>query len=592
MNQRNNKSPITSQSTPTTSRGKAMDDKNVVEASTKGVSLLIIVQVITKLFTFVLNHALIRFISPSIFGIAAYLDLIRSTILFFSREAIRLSVQRVNATQPRTKRLQEVLNLGFLSIFISIPVSIIVGYLQGYLSSNFQQHFLKLPFLNLSVLVLILLVIAELLVEPIYCVYQYELDFGKRSKFESTAMILKCTVTVACVFLSASYFEGSEFNGAAILSFMLGQLAYAGTLLILYAFSFQGFNKLNQTCLRYKLISTNGEKNYFEPQILHMFQSFFLQMIFKQILTEGDTLLISYMCTIEEQGAYAVVSNYGSIIARLLFQPLEEATRLMLTKIMSQAKKEDTLDGTGEKATSVKDKITQNTTTSGTTITNDSYMQAFTYIKMVSLFYFNLCLVILFAGVTNGPFLLKLLLGNKNNWDKTDIFSLFPQYITYIPFLAFNGVFEAFFTSLATPKDILRYSKFMTVATVLVLALSYYLILVWNLRLSGLMIANIANMSLRIIYCFFTLQKFFSKGGIKLSFGKAVSYITPSVGIMAATWLGQYWFVFRKTSFFTQDWQELLKSTIWSGILLLNLVILERQKLQHAVRRVFHLKEE
>ena len=59
-------------------------------------------------------------------------------------------------------------------------------------------------------------------------------------------------------------------------------------------------------------------------------------MIFKQFLTEGDKLLISHLCTIEEQGMYAVMANYGSIIARLLFQPLEESTRLMFTKLLNE----------------------------------------------------------------------------------------------------------------------------------------------------------------------------------------------------------------------------------------------------------------
>lgn len=141
-----------------------------------------------------------------------------------------------------------------------------------------------------------------------------------------------------------------------------------------------------------------------------------MQLIFKQVLTEGDKLLISHLCTIEEQGVYAVIVNYGSIIARLLFQPLEESTRLLLAKIVNSTE------------------IPK----------GESLAQSFTYIKMISLFYFNLCLFIIFAGITNGSFLLRIMIGSKTKWAQSNIFDLFTLYVTYIPFLAFNGVFEAF----------------------------------------------------------------------------------------------------------------------------------------------------
>lgn len=202
---------------------------------------------------------------------------------------------------------------------------------------------------------------------------------------------------------------------------MVGQLAYSATLFISYGLSFSKFNERKGTHIRYGVVS-NEEVPKFDPAVLSVLKSLFVQLIFKQVLTEGDKLLISHLCTIEEQGVYAVIVNYGSIIARLLFQPLEESTRLLLAKIVNSTE------------------IPK----------GESLAQSFTYIKMISLFYFNLCLFIIFAGITNGSFLLRIMIGSKTKWAQSNIFDLFTLYVTYIPFLAFNGVFEAFYSNCTT----------------------------------------------------------------------------------------------------------------------------------------------
>ncbi|KAI3405973.2 RFT1 [Candida oxycetoniae] len=512
---------------------------------------------------------MIRFISAPVFGIAAYLDFLQSSVLFFSRESIRLSVQRVKFDQSKTKTLQKVVNLGSVATLLGVPITIIVGYLQGYRSANFQDFLLKLPFHKLAIATLLVSTFLELAIEPIYCVYQYDLDIGKRTKFEGVAMFMKCAMTFVCVLLSSRFFEGREFDGVATLSFVLGQFAYSFTLFAMYLYSFSGFNKANNTNLQLFVVPVDeGKTIYFDFGSLQIFKSFFVQMIFKQLLTEGDRFLISYLCTIEEQGIYAIVTNYGSIIARLLFQPLEESTRLMLTKVINNGSSDG--DTRSLKA---------------------SYFETFTYIKMICLFYFNLCLFIIFAGVTNGPFLLKFLIRRGDNWSKSDIYDLFLEYIAYIPFLAFNGIFEAIFTSAAKSDEVKRYSKFMTVMTISLLAVSYYLITILDLRLSGLIIANMLNMSLRMIYCFKAIAKYYGAAHINIDIFRVLQYITPSVIITAATFATQHYIVFKGRSFIAKDWSELIQGIIGSGILLFNLLILERQNLERSIKSFFKKKE-
>lgn len=535
-------------------------EADIVDESAKGISSLILVQVITKLFTFALNQALIRSVSPDIFGLIVYLEFLQSSTLFISRESVRLAVQRITHDQTKTQTLQKVMNFGFLPLVIAIPVTLLIGYYQGFKSVNFQEYLLFLPFHKLSIGIILLLTILELIIEPIYCVYQYELEFGKRSKFEGVALTTKCITTFGAIYLARQYYTGMEFGGAAILSFMVGQLAYSAILFISYGISFSKFNKRKNTHIKYGILSNNGAPK-FDPSVLSILKSLFVQLIFKQVLTEGDKLLISYLCTVEEQGVYAVIVNYGSIIARLLFQPLEESTRLLLAKIVNSTE------------------IPK----------GESMAQSFTYIKMISLFYFNLCLFIVFAGVTNGSFLLQVMIGTQNKWALSNIFHFFTIYVAYIPFLAFNGVFEAFFTVIVQPNEIQKYSKFMTFITVIVLVVLYILISVLELRLAGLILANIINMAMRIGYCYRSINKYY---GARISLLTCLRYTSGSIACTIVSWVVQYMFVFRLESFVTETWSELFKSAVFSAILLANLMILERQNIQNSIKRIFKIKDE
>ena len=70
--------------------------EQILERSTTGATFLMMGQLFTKLVTFILNNLLIRFLSPRIFGITAFLEFIQGTVLFFSRDAIRLSALRIS----------------------------------------------------------------------------------------------------------------------------------------------------------------------------------------------------------------------------------------------------------------------------------------------------------------------------------------------------------------------------------------------------------------------------------------------------------------------------------------------------------------
>jgi oligosaccharide translocation protein RFT1 len=55
--------------------------------------------------------------------------------------------------------------------------------------------------------------------------------------------------------------------------------------------------------------------------------------LLKHVLTEGDRIVLSLSEDHYNQGIYAVTLNYGSLVARLLFQPLEESCRISFAQI-------------------------------------------------------------------------------------------------------------------------------------------------------------------------------------------------------------------------------------------------------------------
>lgn len=430
----------------------------------KDAIFLILAQAATKAFTFVLNQLLLRRITPEVFGVAAYFEFISNTVLFFSREAERMTIQRIQGHNAENT-LRAIVNFAYLPFLLSWPIFGVIYYLQKS-SELYTGAIATLPNHQWIVAILVFLVELELLSEPLYSLVQFKMDMKMKSKAESLAVFMKCITTfTAIVALQKESFD----MGNSILAFALGHMAYACTIFVQYWLNYTSKYPVPKRL-------TNG--SFLDASVVPMFRSLCLQMIFKHLLTEGDTLLISYLFTVSEQGVYSVISNYGSLLARLLFQPIEETLRVSMTKMFAS----------------------KDQNTSG----------AYDLMVTIMVFYTNLCVLVVLGGYTNGPYMLRLVLGDNVNWQKSDVFAMFPNYILYIPFMAFNGVLEAFLSSAATHHQINQFSFFMSLLSVAVLAFLHYLISYVKMGICGLILSNVVNMTLRIIYCCFFIALFFN----------------------------------------------------------------------------------
>ncbi|KAL6420035.1 hypothetical protein ACFW04_010995 [Cataglyphis niger] len=80
--------------------------------------------------------------------------------------------------------------------------------------------------------------------------------------------------------------------------------------------------------------------SYLDKKLTILTWSFFRQGILKQILTEGERLIMTIMpvLTFTEQGTYEIVNNLGSLAARFIFRPIEESGYFYFTQIVKRDK--------------------------------------------------------------------------------------------------------------------------------------------------------------------------------------------------------------------------------------------------------------
>ncbi|SCU91307.1 LADA_0F09208g1_1 [Lachancea dasiensis] len=477
--------------------GDGTQDQSILQKSTRGVTFLMFSQLFAKIVTFLLNTLLVRYLSPKVFGINAFLEFLLSTVLFFSREAIRMSTLRIkapvspashdefrNADDSETFVLQSVINFAYIPIFIGLPLSLV---LVGWQYSNLNEYFISLPYFQLSIATIWISIVFELLSEPFFIVNQFMLNYKVRSQFESIAVVASCIANFSIVYVYENKINGTGLGshdaakqeGIAILAFSVSKFAHSLALLCCYYFDYVSrLSRENNFSMRLTKLRASERTlpYYFQSDILQHFKKVYLQLCFKHLLTEGDKLIINSMCTVEEQGIYSLLSNYGSLLTRLIFAPIEESLRLFLARLLSVTS-----------ATNVK-------------LSMDVLVN-------LTKFYLYLSLLIVVFGPVNSPFLLQFLIGSK--WSSTTVLDTIRVYCLYLPFLSINGVFEAFFQSVASGEHILRHSYFMMAFSGVFLGSCWLMIGKYKMSLEGLILSNIINMILRIAFCGWFIGDFY-----------------------------------------------------------------------------------
>lgn len=504
------------------------------QAASQGTTFLILIQLVSRVLTFASNQVVLRHLSPRVLGVATQLELYSITALYFSREWLRTAIQREpsaadgtdqagDKTQnfPRdagTKGAQDdpgsrtqsrdavasqtVINLSYLALILGMPVTILLGWWYDSWSS---ETITSMPYFRISVVLVGVSNLVELATEPFFALIQHRMLYKDRARVETMAAVAKSLAV--CGTSSWAAWTAREVG---VLPFALGFVAYAIALCVGYSwqmvigsrqsrnFSFL-LTKLQQRCAFAKrqrwssLIIPRSETRYlcqrFSRRLVWIGANVYLQLIVKHLLTQGDSMILAALSSLEDQGMYALASNYGGLVARIFFQPIEESSRNLFAKYLHAP------DTDAQKSSGVN--------------------KAKSHLADILRAYGILAILAVGIGPSVVPVGLRFLIGAR--WMSPKVETLLSAYCFYIPFLAFNGITEAFVAAVISPADIRRQAVWMGGFSTCFAAVSFVFLRVLEWGAVGLVLANIANMAVRTVWSWVYIKRYLRQQGSDLS---------------------------------------------------------------------------
>ncbi|CAA7261928.1 unnamed protein product [Cyclocybe aegerita] len=454
----------------------------LLASSIASASSLVALQAFSRLFTFALNQALFRLASPSAFGAAAIqFELVLSTILFLSREGVRNALLRASYSDSSSDTAIRRANVAFVPVAVGIPLALGTSVVYARHASGEMR---AQPGFDGAVAVYALAAVVELLSEPFYNVAMTSLKTGVRVRAEGLGITFKSVTTFLVLLYDSRWGSGD----LALLAFALGQLVYSAVMFGAYLLY------LGSEYVRPKSPSSSKPSllSYFDHDVLRLSLTMTTQSLVKHFLTEGDKMILSWFSPLHDQGGYAIAVNYGSLIARIIFQPIEETLRLFFSRTLGSST-------TSDSSTTIKFK-------SNTEEPQLELLQAASTLRSLLSVQLSFSLILLVFGTAYLPVLLPLLLPRQ--YLATSAPSVLTAWVWYIPVLAVNGGLEAFLSSVASSKDLNEQSRWMVgFSTVYILsAISLYRL---GFGDASLVYANILNLSARIVYCLRFATSFF-----------------------------------------------------------------------------------
>jgi len=515
-------------------------------------------QLLTRIATFGLNIMVVRHIGPVAYGISAVnLYLINTIILFIAREAIRRSTLRYAAPFPiaspslrHAYERQVMVNISWLAVLLSIPLSIItlIAFIHG------APTFTATPTVSASTLngeyrdalsLYTLAAIIELLSEPCYILFQKAQRVRSRVLIDAVAVLMRCIVTFVTMKVAAM--NGQK--GSGLMPFAYGQMTYALIITVVYY----------STCIKDTMNSSRGQlenkassngdigidehpiiehigellprrlpvlppadhdasshisavddgdvtnspssSSYLDPSLIRLSGHLSLQSLEKLALSEGEKFALvtlnSSPQSLHAAGVYSLVTNLGSMVARIILQPLEETALMQISITMAQVtnKKEGNQDAT------LQDEPQPPTPSRDAVSAYSSSVRIFGVLLHVVIL---LGLLLISFGPPYSFVLLHLLYGSK--WSSTDAPTALSYYCVYIFVMAINGVTEAFVAAVISARQMKGYNTALIAFSAVYLVACSLLIQYGSI---GLIAANCINMTMRIAYSVYFIRRFY-----------------------------------------------------------------------------------
>ncbi|XP_067854414.1 man(5)GlcNAc(2)-PP-dolichol translocation protein RFT1 isoform X2 [Heptranchias perlo] len=434
-------------------------------------------QVLFRVLTFVLNAYTLRYLSKEMIGVVnVRLTLLYSTVVFLAREAFRKACLNVGAEQ----KWAQIINL----LWLTVPVGVLWALLLCWVWLWFvtAPDPALIPHYEVGVMAFGLSAVVELLSEPLWVLAQVHMLVRLKVMAESLAMVAKCVLTVVCVTLVPHW---------GLYIFSLTQLVYTSFLLACYAIYFVKFIGSQEaqrtsfplsrvTDLLPKLLN---HQPVVHPRLATLTWTFFKQSFLKQILTEGERYVMTFLNVLNfgDQGVYDIVNNLGSLVARFLFLPIEESFYIFFAKVVERGK------GAGHQK-------------------QEDVSMAATVLELLLKLVLLIGLTITVFGYSYSQLALDIYGGSMLSLGTGP--TLLRCYCVYVLLLAVNGVSECFTFATMSKEEVDRYNFMMLALSSSFLALSYFF--TWSQGAVGFILANCLNMGLRIVHSLQYISRYFS----------------------------------------------------------------------------------
>jgi oligosaccharide translocation protein RFT1 len=485
------------------------------------------------------------------FGISAVqFYLLNTIILFATREAIRRSTLRYTAPNQLNGRSAAVyertvlLNLSWLSVILAIPLCIVVreiflasapSFEQENHSNSIQAALISAEYAKCITLYTVASWI-ELLSEPLYILFQKQQRVRTRVIIDGIAVLIRCIITFVSMILARDQITG-EGAGGGLIAFAYGQIAYACLIVIGYfgiclaeMHQFDSIIHSISDLLPQRLppLTNNGVvesssllSSWIDPSLTRLSRELLFQNLQKLCLQEGEKFVLILIPSNENglaaQGVYGLIQNLGSLVARMLLQPIEEAafmefslgfanvTRQKETEAALKMKQQSN-DNNNTKKIETEDNIDSTVDSSAA---SSAYASGAVHLgvllHLVSLVGFTL----LSFGPAYSYVFLDILYGKRWSSSETGASSMLSFYCVYILFMSLNGITEAFVSATISTNQLRKYNGWLIICSILYLIACALLLPIWGT--AGLIAANCFNMSLRIIYSIWFIIQFFKQ---------------------------------------------------------------------------------
>uniref|UniRef100_A0A7N6BQU6 Protein RFT1 homolog n=1 Tax=Anabas testudineus TaxID=64144 RepID=A0A7N6BQU6_ANATE len=261
-----------------------MSSQDVLKNASTLASYNVLLQVMFRVLTFLLNAFTLRFVSKELIGVVnVRLTLLYTTLVFLSREAFRRACLSGGSGTKHSWR--QVINLLWLTLPLGVLwASLLICVWLWLLEVPDPQG---VPYYGPAVVLFALAGVQELLSEPLWVLTQAHMFVQLKVVAESLAMIAKCSITVVLVVSAPEW---------GLYIFSAAQLVYTGFLVLCYAVYFIRFLGSKEAAKKGFPLHHVGDllpcRIDGEPMVdwtlAQLTWSFFKQSFLKQILTEGE----------------------------------------------------------------------------------------------------------------------------------------------------------------------------------------------------------------------------------------------------------------------------------------------------------------